>query len=61
MTRKDYVLIADAVAQSRAAVNIGDITNPQHAISRVIDELTAKLESDNPNFDAERFIAACNS
>jgi hypothetical protein len=56
MTRKDFVLIARAVADAR---NVS--VDPQHlgAVDTVALELADALRSTNPNFDRERFLRAC--
>lgn len=67
MTRKDYVLIAKAMADARplAADRI-----PFYASARAMGAVDAwentvaiigrALQADNPRFDAARFVAACN-
>lgn len=56
MTRKDYVLIADTLnalfreyPRSFGLVERGALTN----------RFASKLAAENPNFDADRFRAAC--
>lgn len=61
MTRKDYVLIAEAVRASRSQI----FTRPSEAMvwGRACDEvamtLAAELRSTNPLFDRGRFLRAC--
>jgi hypothetical protein len=45
MTRKDYVLIADTLANL--------------TLSLVAEELATALETDNPRFNRARFLDAC--
>lgn len=63
MTRKDYVLIAQAIKRTRELIE----GNPSHNItgSEAMDFITGyfggRLEQDNPRFDYERFRLACGS
>jgi hypothetical protein len=56
MTRKDFVLIAAAVASARAIS-----VDAQHigAVDTVALELADALRTTNPNFDRDRFLRAC--
>lgn len=58
MTRKDYVLIADALAQP-----IRPLTGHEHAMTiawgETVRNLTRALANDNPRFDRARFLKAC--
>lgn len=70
MTRKDYVLIADTIAQMSR-----DIANDEHcalsdtgravasgeraAVQTIAHRLAYELQRDNPRFDRSRFIDAC--
>lgn len=64
MTRKDYILLAEAVANVATRADLGDIPSHHHlpsvlwAIDQVIDHIAIALEKDNPRFDRERFIQA---
>lgn len=51
MTKKDYVLIAQAVAEvgSRGYGDIGPVAH----------QIADALATDNPRFDRERFLKAC--
>jgi len=65
MTRKDYVALADAFAQTRP---IGNPSDPslrgrifQHRMSQWLldrDLVAIKLQRDNPRFDRARFVRA---
>lgn len=57
MTRKDYILISDAIRD--AYLSADDSKRP--AIDDVIARLVRKLSLDNPRFDAARFVAACTA
>ncbi len=54
MTRKDYILIAEAIKAIRE--DFGD--NPV-ALDVVADELALALQADNSRFDTARFLTAC--
>ena len=54
MTRKDYILIAEAIEAIRA--DFGD--NPV-SLDVVAEELASALQADNARFDNARFLTAC--
>jgi hypothetical protein len=56
MTRKDYVLIAEALQAAAYALN-----PPERAGALLAaNEIAHRLKQDNPRFDRERFMrAAC--
>jgi hypothetical protein len=57
MTRKDYQLIAEVIANLNADFNTdGEDTV---SLSLVAKELAEALETDNPRFDRNRFLVAC--
>ncbi len=60
MTRKDYVMIAEAI---QGAVNYEQNFNNNEAGADAIKKfsvmLSALLMADNPRFDANRFFDAC--
>ena len=64
MTRKDFQLIADALA---AATPIIDISEPADARNTgriatwvgAVNEMAWHLRNDNPRFDMDRFFKAC--
>lgn len=53
MTKKHYIKFAALLSSFK-----GSIDETQRL--RLIDEISDILESDNPNFDMERFLDACN-
>lgn len=56
MTRKDYVLIAEALQAAAYALNPPERTGAL----LVAHEIAHRLKQDNPRFDRERFMrAAC--
>lgn len=70
MTRKDYVLIADTIAQfSRDIANDEGLTlstkgravlsGERVALQTIAHRLAYQLRQDNPRFDRSRFINAC--
>lgn len=70
MTRKDYVLIADTIAQmSRDIANDEGLTlttagrtilsGERVAVEAIAHRLAYQLQQDNPRFDRKRFIDAC--
>lgn len=56
MTRKDYVLIAAVLNGlfTEYPRSFGDIAKPA-----LVNRLATALEADNPNFDRDKFVAAC--
>ena len=63
MTRKDYVLIADAIRDALATDVEFDIALPEReasGIHRAALRLSDRLEQDNPRFDREMFLRACS-
>jgi hypothetical protein len=57
MTRKDYVLIADTLANlMKDFNNCGD---DSVSLSLVAEELADALQTDNARFDRARFLTAC--
>ncbi len=52
MTRKDYKLIAHALA-----VASDGMSNPSY--TQIVAVLATALQSDNPRFDRARFYTAC--
>jgi hypothetical protein len=70
MTRKDYVLIADTIAQfSRDLANDAGLTLSERGqailsgeragLQTIAHRLAEQLRQDNPRFDRHRFIEAC--
>lgn len=53
MTRKDYKIIAAAIARVRSMGRANDAT-----LILVVHELSKALKADNPRFDAEKFWEA---
>jgi hypothetical protein len=70
MTRKDYIMIADTIAQmSRDIANDQSLdASDRHkaitsgerlAVFTIAHRLAEQLRQDNPRFDHQRFIEAC--
>ena len=56
MTRKDYVLIADALRRSKPESYSDEII----AWNDVVNNLCINLEYENDRFDEKKFRKACN-
>ena len=70
MTRKDYVLIADTIAglvrdiAQEQSDNLSDrgraiLSGERLATQSIAHRLADQLRQDNPRFDRQRFIEAC--
>jgi hypothetical protein len=63
MTRKDYVRIAWIISHERGLINLSDDKHAKDLAYAVLKDMTALLADtmaqDNPRFDKERFITAC--
>lgn len=64
MTRKDYELIAAAIARTVQAHGIGEKSakakqGGDRALRLAATDLAASLAHDNPRFDRGRFLEAC--
>ena len=70
MTRKDYILIADTIAQFSRDIAKDDgpdlsergraiLSGERVAIQTIAHRLAEQLRQDNPRFDRQRFIDAC--
>ena len=62
MTKKDYILLANAISQAKtsllyATVNAGET---KRSIETIIEILGNELKKDNPRFDYDKFSQACN-
>lgn len=56
MSKKDYVAIADAINNSTSGHS-----SVYCLKSDTIERLQEYFKKDNPNFDAEKFLEACNA
>ncbi len=64
MTRKDFLLISDAVRCARRDNTSGvgprnDLSDHNRGVAWVARNLADALAHDNPRFDRERFLKAC--
>lgn len=63
MTRRDFELIADAIAcgvkDAQAARHIEERVHGEGALFSVAKGLAVRLPNTNPRFDRDRFMAAC--
>ncbi len=60
MTRKDYILIAEAVKASRPETPHSPDDKPYLSqCFATANALARALANDNPRFDRERFLKAC--
>lgn len=55
MTRKDYVLIARAIKQSKNQAVLLELD----AIRYTAENIATELQGDNGNFNKEKFLTAC--
>jgi hypothetical protein len=59
MTKKDYILIAEAIKLSIALCKeIESKTKPLDAIKGTAYEIALALQNDNPKFDIRKFLNA---
>lgn len=54
MTRKDYIATADILSSYK------DLIGDEWTFHDLIDEFAGMFAEDNPAFDADKFITACN-
>lgn len=62
MTKKDYEVIAAAVATVVDSIGTLDTDAKwaqNEALTEFVSILSASLEADNPRFDADRFYTSC--
>lgn len=57
MTRKDFELIAKAIARAGASTSTPIVV--QEALDDLARDLAGELKADNPRFDTARFLRAC--
>jgi hypothetical protein len=58
MSRKDYVVIAEAIRRTREAT---DNVVAQATLSTLSITIAADLQADNARFDLDRFLRACGT
>lgn len=59
MTRKDYVMVADAIKDAGNAQDLVDGREARIALETAATFIADGLSQDNPRFDRKRFMAAC--
>lgn len=55
MTKKDYKLIADAIAETKR----NSLVEEWPTMDRIAESLADNLAKDNPRFDSAKFLVAC--
>lgn len=55
MSKKDYELIAAAIASEKTAVEA-----LERSRSAIANAISYRIQQSNPRFDAARFLKACN-
>lgn len=53
MTRKDYVEVARILNKYKGVINEKDFMD-------IVDDFSFMFEQDNPRFNSEKFLEACN-
>jgi len=59
MTRKDYVLIAEAIRTTRYISFYSEAEEYQMALDNLAGHLSRILEMTNERFDTPKFLSAC--
>lgn len=63
MTRKDYVLIAEALREARVDIQCKEpeeqVQTLKDGVSYAADWIADALAGENPRFDRNRFLKAC--
>lgn len=59
MTRKDYVLIAEAICNTRTKADFQGKAGDEATIQEVARSLAQLLKYDNVRFNEDRFLVAC--
>ena len=59
MTKKDYIVIANAIRENRNAILYNTEITRLGIYRLVVDSLANKLKLDNPSFNYEKFFEAC--
>lgn len=57
MTKKDYIAIADAIKRARTGAD----KEERFAIDIVADNIADVFQKDNPRFNRQRFLEACQN
>ena len=59
MTRRDYVLLANAIGLALDDIEEMSLRDFENVATVIISRIANALESDNPRFDHKRFTRAC--
>ena len=60
MTKKDYILIANAIDKAATSNKVYSLTHDYAAVRTVyVNSIADALQTDNPLFDRKRFNDAC--
>jgi hypothetical protein len=59
MTKKDYEKIASVIGGVAAKYDETSASPITDVLDRIVEDLCAIFASDNPRFDRDKFIAAC--
>jgi hypothetical protein len=57
MTKKDYILIADAIYDGYHYYAVDDNMKP--VVNSIVESVADALATTNPRFDRERFVNRC--
>ena len=63
MTRKDYILLAEALRDKRQGLDVASVPNPERLSAMyesfwdTIDHICGALYQDNPRFNRDHFLA----
>ena len=62
MTKKDYIIIASAIWRSGMIKDKNKVRQQAREDMRrlIAHDLCGELKGDNPRFDADKFLEACN-
>jgi len=58
MTRKDYIIIAEAIRSARYGAKVGAPTIYAYAIDQTVLALVKAFNEKYPNFDEKKFLSA---
>ena len=59
MTKKDFILIAEVLAESKYLIDSQTPISAEQARVRIANATADALATTNPRFDRARFLAAC--
>ena len=61
MTKKDYIIIAEAIKSAKVSLSYASVCMPEtnRTIEHIVNNLAFTLAIENPLFDKVRFSKAC--